>query len=312
MSRGRCALWTTMLLGCASAPQTQAPGASTPSSAPPSSSARSDAPATLPKPRPAVDVGAYQLRLPGAKEGVAHAFDEAPNLVCSGTQLWLDGEPVGDTREVLATGRLQRLVLLFDALMAKREQWRGRHPGAPLRGELVLWFDRSTQLRVFKSAFQTAAFAGYPKLQLAVRPPGAATDEVAYQPFDARVPGPPGTTPPPDPFTLHVEYQADGKIQLTWKALGKVERVTSVAEIAAREERLALLPSQIDQEWRRFGGHASLGDHELDQAVLHATNDEPLTTAVLLLDAIFTPKRDYAADGKTWRVPAFSATFSVN
>lgn len=313
MSTRHWTCWVGLLLGCASTTPAPTPAGASRDGVPPTSRALpAPATATPAKLRPAVDVEAYQLQLPEAKEGVPHAFDAAPNLVCSGTRLWLDGEPLGDAQEVLATGQLRRLVPLFDALMAKRERWRGEHAGVQLPGEVVLWFDRSTPLRVFKSAFQTAAFAGYPNLQLAVRRRGGAADAIAYQMFDARVPGPPGSAPAPDPFTLHVDYQVDGRIQLAWKALGKVERVTSVAETATRDERLALLPSQIDQEWRSFGGHTAPEDRQMDQAILHAPNDEPLTTAVTLLDAIYTPKRDYAAKGQVSRVPAFMATFSVN
>jgi hypothetical protein len=259
---------------------------------------------------PAVDVARYGLAIPEVSNAMLEAYQDAPNIIAQGTQLFIDGEPAGDAREVLETGKLQRQDQLFELLKARRTRWRAQHPGAPLPGQAVLWFDETTPLLVFKSAFQTAAFAGYPSFQLAVR--GHVNGQILYLPFEARVPGPAQAHAQVSAsFALHVDCLADGRVQLAWKALDRVERVTSLLG-QSREERLAQLPRGIEEEWNSYGGHRSKDDRSLDQATVHLPNSETLAFAARVLDAIYTPRRDYSLNGQVTRVPAFDVTFSVN
>jgi hypothetical protein len=46
--------------------------------------------------------------------------------------------------------------------------------------------------------------------------------------------------------------------------------------------------------------------------VLHSDNSTPFSDIIAVIDAIYTPKRDYSFGGKTDKVPAFNVTFSVN
>ncbi len=307
MTLPRLAVCVVMLLGCSRVAEPKAAADQQQPVTPPA--AASAVPATP----PAVDIAHYGLALPEAREGEAQPFPDAPNIISSGAQLWVDDEPVGDVQEALDTGKLRRSDRLFDVLVARRTEWQARHLGAPLPGHAVLWFDRSTPLSVFKSVFQTAAFAAYPSFQVAARPRGGSPQQLVYAPFEGRVPGPPKSgAPAPATFALHVDYLSDGRIQLVWKALGKVENVVSVLDDASREQRLASLPQFIDKEWQRSGGHTSAEDGLLDEAVLHLPNDESLATAIRVLDATYAPKRDYQADERILSVPAFRVTFSVN
>lgn len=241
---------------------------------------------------------------------MSEAYQDAPNIIAKGTQLFVDGEPAGNAREPLEAGKLQRQDQLFELLKARRNQWRAQHPGMPLPGQAVLWFDQTTPLLVFKSAFQTAAFAAYPSFQLAVR--SRANGQILYLPFEARVPGPPqANTQVGASFVLHVDCLADGRVQLAWKALNRVERVTSLLA-QSQEERLARLPRGIEEEWNLYGGHRSKDDLSLDQATVHVPDTETLAFAARVLDATYTPKRDYLINGQVTRVPAFDVTFSVN
>lgn len=290
----------------------QTPAAAAPAQAAPATSAAA-APGPAPVASPAVDVAKYGLSLPEAAEAMPDAYQDAPQIVGQGARLFVDGEPAGNVREILDTGRLHRLDEVFELLKARRNQWRAQHPGAPFPGLAVLWFDQTTPLVVFKSVFQTAAFAGYPSLQVAVRSRGPEPKRTLYLPFEARVPAPPSAEAPPRAsFELHVEYERDGRIHFAWKALTRVEQASSFLEQASSEERLAQLPRGIEAEWTKFGGHRSKDDRQLDQATIHVPSYETLATAVSVLESSYAPKRDYLQNGQLVRVPAFNVTFSVN
>jgi hypothetical protein len=230
--------------------------------------------------------------------------DDSPNIVLHGTQILVDAEPAGDVSEIVAAPRLKRLDGLFSSLKARREARERQWPGDPGVGVATLWCDQRTSLFVFKSLFQTAAFAAYPRLRLAVL--RADTQQLAYQSFDARVPHPPraGDPPPSTPFALHVEYSAEGRAQLIWKVGSRVEDTIDVTR-----ETLA---RQIAEQWRTRGGHRGRNDLGFDQLVLHAASSLTLNDAVRLLDAARFPKRDYLDGGRVLRLPAFDVTFSIN
>jgi hypothetical protein len=255
------------------------------------------------------------LALPEANEGLPRPADgDAPNVVLSGDALSIDGESAGRVAELLNLRSAKRLDLLFLRLKTRREAWKAQHAGEPLTGCVVLWFDRSTPLWVFKSVFQTAAFAAYPSFELAVRDGGAIAHGVRYLPFDARVPWPAQSDAPPlTPFEFHVEVTPARRVQLVWKVGLRVERVDEVGnERESLETRLPLLAKMVERSWRSYGGHVSANDRERDQATLHLPNELDLATAVGVLDAVYAPKRPLEVDGKLLQVPAFSVTLSMN
>jgi len=94
---------------------------------------------------------------------------EAPVVAVTPFQIRIDGVPAGDTVALLDAGRLTRVDGLFDVLRSKRELWRLLNPGRAFPGIVVLEVDRRVPALAVKSAFQTAAFAGYPNIRFMVQ-----------------------------------------------------------------------------------------------------------------------------------------------
>ena len=46
--------------------------------------------------------------------------------------------------------------------------------------------------------------------------------------------------------------------------------------------------------------------------MLHTDNSTPFSDVIAVIDAIYTPQRDFSFGGKTEKVPAFNVTFAVN
>ena len=100
-----------------------------------------------------------------------HVLDmnDAPVIVVDTHGITLDGEAAGDVGPIIATSRMQRMILLFESLKRKRDAWRVAHPDQIFSGECNLVIDASVRAVVVKSVFQTAAFAGYPNASFVVR-----------------------------------------------------------------------------------------------------------------------------------------------
>lgn len=137
---------------------------------------------------------------------------------------------------------------------------------------------------------------------------------------DARVPGPPQPDEPKDPpkeKQLHVEMKGEQKFQLVWK-----EGTTVVNTIDIDRKAVPVgnggdmsypdLAKKIVDEWNANGSHKASSDLKRDQAVLHTDNSTPFSDVIAVIDAIYTPKRDFAFGGKIEKEPAFNVTFSVN
>lgn len=94
---------------------------------------------------------------------------DAPLVALTSRQILLDGVPAASTEQVLSRGRLMRLDGLFEQLKAKRELWQQLHPAQEFPGVVVLQVDRQMPSLAVKSAFQTAAYAGYPNVSFLVK-----------------------------------------------------------------------------------------------------------------------------------------------
>jgi hypothetical protein len=108
-----------------------------------------------------------RLRVPGADNTVPGV--EAPLVTVTERRILVDGAPAGNASLLLEGGRLARVDELFQMLKSKRELWRELNPGREFPGEVVLQVDRRVPALVVKSAFQTAAFAGYPNVSFLVQ-----------------------------------------------------------------------------------------------------------------------------------------------
>ncbi len=93
---------------------------------------------------------------------------EAPMVAVTGTQILVDGVPAGSTRTIEEANRLQRIDELFNVLKNKRELWKQLNPGKEFPGVAILQVDKRVPALVVKSAFQTAAFAGFPNISFMV------------------------------------------------------------------------------------------------------------------------------------------------
>ena len=73
------------------------------------------------------------------------------------------------------------------------------------------------------------------------------------------------------------------------------------------------LASKIASEWKANGSHRAPSDKKFDQAVLHTDNSTPFQDVVAVIDAIYTPQRDFQfGPGQSDKVPSFNVTFAVN
>jgi biopolymer transport protein ExbD len=137
---------------------------------------------------------------------------------------------------------------------------------------------------------------------------------------DARVPGPPQPDEPKDPpkeKQLHVEMKGETKFQLVWK-----EGTTVVNTIDVPRKKLTVgdsgdfkypdLAEKITTEWKANGSHRGASDPKFDQATLHTDNSTPFQDVIAVIDAIYTPQRDFTFAGQTEKMPAFNVTFAVN
>jgi biopolymer transport protein ExbD len=106
-------------------------------------------------------------KVPSAENAIANV--DAPVVAITRSKILLDGSPTGDTSAISDAGRLTRVGDLFQALQAKRELWKQLNPGQAFPGTVILQVDRSVPSLVVKSAFQTAAHAGYPNVSFLVR-----------------------------------------------------------------------------------------------------------------------------------------------
>jgi hypothetical protein len=72
------------------------------------------------------------------------------------------------------------------------------------------------------------------------------------------------------------------------------------------------LAKKISSEWKQNGSHRAPTDKKFDQAVLHTDNTTPFSDVIAVIDAIYTPQRDFSFGGKSEKVPSFNVTFAVN
>jgi len=137
---------------------------------------------------------------------------------------------------------------------------------------------------------------------------------------DAQVPGPPN----PDKDieeqkkekTLHVEMKGDKEFNLVWKegttVVNTIEVPRKQVPFGEGEYTYPDLGKKVDDEWKQNGSHRAATDKKFDQAILHTDNTTPFVDIVAVIDAIYTPKRQFQFGRQQTDVPAFNVTFSVN
>lgn len=137
---------------------------------------------------------------------------------------------------------------------------------------------------------------------------------------DAKVPGPPKESEPDKldkEKELHVEMRGERKFQLIWKEGSTVVNTIDVdrkpVEVGNGDITYPDLAKKIESEWGNVGVHRNPSDKKFDRAILHTDNSTEFVHVIAVLDAIYTPQRDFApAGGAGEKVPAFQVTFSSN
>ena len=137
---------------------------------------------------------------------------------------------------------------------------------------------------------------------------------------DARVPGPPD----PDkeleekekPKMLHVHVKADDRFKLVWKegntVINEIDVTSKKNQVGDEEFSYPDLAKKINEEWTANGTHRAATDLKLDQAVLHTENTTPFKEVIAVIDAIYSPQRDFTVGGSTEKIPAFNVTFAMD
>jgi biopolymer transport protein ExbD len=137
---------------------------------------------------------------------------------------------------------------------------------------------------------------------------------------DARVPGPPKDEPPEKlekEKQLHVEMRGERKFQLVWKEGSTVVNTIDVPRKqvpvgAEGDFKYPDLAEKITAEWKQNGSHRAATDRKFDQAVLHTDNSTPFADVIAVIDAIYTPQREFKLGNQTEIMPSFNVTFAVN
>jgi biopolymer transport protein ExbD len=136
---------------------------------------------------------------------------------------------------------------------------------------------------------------------------------------DAQVPGPPNEQPVEEQKkdkTLHVEMKGDRKFDLVWKegttVVNTIEVPKKQVPFGEGEYTYPDLAKKVEDEWKQNGSHRALTDMKFDQAVLHTDNTTPFADIIAVIDAIYTPKRQFKMGNQQEDVPAFNVTFSSN
>jgi hypothetical protein len=241
-----------------------------------------------------------KVDLPTAKNALPLPEEAVPIVSVIGGKIRRDGEVVGDASTIAKEGRLQRVDGLWESLKAAREEWKNANPGKPFPGVALFAFDRTAPAVVVKSVFQTAAFAGFPNAQFAVR---GGDGTVMRLPVDAIVPGP-ALASPPEPGARLLVVVRPSKHVLAWRTDGAVVSTTDVASVRD-------LPERVKKEWAEHAVHRESSDKSFDQAVLYVGDDVDYAGLVAVVDSIYATTRDFLVAGAKERVPAMNVNLAM-
>jgi hypothetical protein len=199
----------------------------------------------------------------GAEAGVG-----GPLIDLEGTTVRVNGEPAGNTRAIEDLGRLQKIDDLFERLKQDRESFKAANPSTPFPGRATITAHPETTALVFKSMFQTAAFAGYPNLRVTI------VGDVSRGPSDsvivrAIIPGPPGDLSGPSrAIDLHV---LETQVRLTEKRGSRSANYENFELPSTNSElRDRVKKSVVDLFLR-----SDLRAHPVIDLVVHAKNFTP-------------------------------------
>lgn len=227
--------------------------------------------------------------------------DAVPVVMVRGGKILHDQEVVGDASALAAGGRLQRVDGLWQSLKDARDRWKAAHSGARFHGVALFAFDATTPAIVVKSVFQTAAFAGYPNGQLAVR---GVDKTVKRLNVDAIVPLPPPAGREIASGARLLVGIRPSKVSVAWRNEGSAPAGAELGSVAELGERVA-------RDWTARGVHRDGNDKAFDQAIVYVANEIDYAGIVATVDALYATKRDFAFEGRTERVPALNVSLAM-
>ncbi|MCH2108298.1 MAG: biopolymer transporter ExbD [Polyangiaceae bacterium] len=133
---------------------------------------------------------------------------------------------------------------------------------------------------------------------------------------DAKVPGPPredeqDKIEPEKELHVHAKER---KFQLVWKEGSTVVEESEVERVSVNvgdDVTFPELAKKIGKQWTDHGSHRAAADKKFDRAILHTDNNTEFGVVIAVLDAVYTPQREFLVGNKTEEVPAFHVTFAA-
>jgi hypothetical protein len=110
--------------------------------------------------------------------------------------------------------------------------------------------------------------------------------------------------------------RGDRKFDLVWKegttVVNTIEVPRKQVPFGEGEYTYPDLAKKVEEEWKQNGSHRAATDKKFDQAILHTDNTTPFADIIAVIDAIYTPKREFKFGNQQEDVPSFNVTFSAN
>jgi hypothetical protein len=234
---------------------------------------------------PMTTTGTSGRALPNAPSSdvLPPAAPAGPVVVIDSEHITIEGKFVGSVPVIDRSGRLQRIDELWEILKDRRAAWKAAHDGEAFAGIASLVVAPGTSGRVFTSVYQTMAFAGFPKIHVAL---GG-----RYWETSAQVPGPPCGSPGGQcgvagRHTLHVQVDPS-----SWRL--RVPREGSPLDASGEGPRATV---------EAFHAAASdlVSSAGIDGVMVHVAPDVPFSRlAPFLADAVELGRRAALAGGVT-------------
>ena len=235
------------------------------------------------------------ISMPNAIHALPVDTERMPTVAVAGDKIFCNGALVGSTQPIVSARRIMRVDALMEALKRTREGWIADHPGRAFDGSALFIFDHTASALVVKSVFQTAAFAGYPNAQFAVRMNGGA---MARLNVDAMLPGTADAPARENADELHLVV-GSSKYRLVWRRRGVV---TSTVDVPVGGN----LAESIRAVWTANSIHQGRSDKILDDAILLLGDDVDYAGIIKAADAIYATTRVLDVGGLIGPTSAFN------
>lgn len=196
---------------------------------------------------------------------------QGPKITVQGSQVELNGEVVGTTRAIEDMGRMQKIDELFERLKKDREAFKAQHPDQRFPGEVTISVDPAMTAIVFKSIFQTAAYAGYPFVSVD-------TGSSQLVRVDAIIPPPPGDDLPPR-AALHLRISEQNGVELEEKR----DNAVVLQRVLASSTSLPDVPNRVKTALVDHIVRRDLRTDSVVSVIVHIENRLPVSALAPVL-----------------------------